>query len=158
MEKKKILIYIILIIIVLLLGIFVAKELFTESTTVMSNKVEAVNQINNSIINNSINNIVDNEIDENNVIENTTENSVSETESNTVSNNSTNKNSSKNKEEIALNMAKEKWGNDNSVSFRNSGTDENGRYIVKVIDAETTNVVVWYYIDVDNNKIETKYM
>lgn len=56
----------------------------------------------------------------------------------------------------AINMAKQEWGEDDSVSFKIDEQTENGKYTISVVDKNTTNVIFWYSVDVKNNTIEEK--
>lgn len=56
------------------------------------------------------------------------------------------------KEEEAIRIAKEDWGEDDSVYFINEAINQDGRYIVRVSDKKTQDTLAWYFIDVETGK------
>lgn len=55
-------------------------------------------------------------------------------------------------EEKAINIAKNDWGDDNSVYFSLGGKNSEGKYIVEVREEETTYLISTYIIDVNTEK------
>ena len=53
-------------------------------------------------------------------------------------------------------MAKEEWGEDDSVTFKIDEQNEKGQFVIQVVDKNTTNVVLEYFVDVNKNTIRQK--
>lgn len=95
-----------------------------------------------------------------NKAENKTENTTNQT-SNTTEN-TTNKPNEENKDEQvklsdedkAKELAKKTYGSSDGVYFKVEQVESNGVYIISVRDAETTNAMAWYKVDVKNQTVK----
>lgn len=160
MEKSTKIIVGILIIALIIMGIvlWTSKEEIKEA-----DKQNSINQIN---ITQSENNLVQNKEEDN---ENKIENIVSEDKQDEILNETTevedltntsqtvdNQKKEENNNEKAINMVKNDWGADDSVSFKIDEQTEDGKYVVSVVDKNTTKVIMWYDVDINNNTIQEK--
>lgn len=103
---------------------------------------ETINEVTNVIVNEEKENIAEN------VVENIQENSSTETfEENP-----------KTLEEKAIQIAKKDYGNGENIKFGVEGIDESGRYIVTVRDANTTEALVFYFVNVSNSTFTKREM
>lgn len=57
------------------------------------------------------------------------------------------------KEEKAVELVKEQWGESSGVYFRNESIDAEGRYIISVRDSKTTNSLAFFVVDVDKGLV-----
>ena len=133
---KKI-IYIGMIIVLIIAGIFVAKQ--------MSEKNETT-QTGANTLKNTNKTVEQNAVEENNIVEpevNEIENNTVETETSELS-----------PEEQAKQIAKDNWGEDDTVYFSYDGKDENGRYVICVREKETTKALYRYYVDVETGTFD----
>ena len=117
-----------------------------------------VNKVVNSVINeikNSVKNEVKNSISENSItnneIENKTDNEIENSNKEVSGPLTTLSDSQK-----AINMAKEEWGEDDSVTFKIDEQNEKGQFVIQVVDKNTTNVVLEYFVDINKNTIKQK--
>lgn len=160
MEKSTKIIVGILIIALIIMGIvlWTSKEEIKET-----DKQNSINQIN---ITQSENNLVQNKEED---TENKIENIVSEDKQDEILNETTevedltntsqtvdNQKKEENNNEKAINMVKNDWGADDSVSFKIDEQTEDGKYVVSVVDKNTTKVIMWYDVDINNNTIQEK--
>lgn len=160
MEKSTKIIVGILIIALIIMGIvlWTSKEEIKET-----DKKNSINQIN---ITQSENNLVQNKEED---TENKIENIVSEDKQDEILNETTevedltntsqtvdNQKKEENNNEKAINMVKNDWGADDSVSFKIDEQTEDGKYVVSVVDKNTTKVIMWYDVDINNNTIQEK--
>lgn len=138
---KKIL-YVILIVAVIIAGICVAKKMSKGEETIRTD----ANVVNNT---NSI--VKENEITGNN-------NTVTEQENNVVEDNTTvdKEVSNLSPEEQAKKLAKDNWGEDNTVYFSFEEVNAEGRYVISVRDKATTRALEWLYIDIETGTIDMK--
>jgi len=104
-----------------------------------------------NIINDLFENVDINSVDENDVEEgqNETENEEDEI-SEEVPNGSVTS-----REEKAVQLVKDTWGEDDSVYFYCQSVDNNGKYIVTVNKKDTT-VIAFFEVDVDNELVTKK--
>lgn len=130
---KKIL-YILIIIALIIAGIFVAKEMSEEN---------GITKTSASTIKNTIKT---NQIEESNKVES----EENKTENNTVENGG----SELSPEEQAKQIAKDNWGEDDSVYYSYDGKDEKGRYVICVREKATTKALYRYYIDLETGSFE----
>ena len=162
---KKFLSAVAIIIVIVLAGYFAGKYLDTVQTNadnVNKNEVKnVVNQVGNKITNsvkNTAHNTTKNETE--NVIENTVTNDVEEekeTEMETEKAPAVNVGQTgEDDRQKAINMAKKEWGEDDNVSFKIDEQSEDGKFVISVVDKNTTKVVFWYSVDIKNNTIEEK--
>jgi len=166
---KKFLCFIAIILVIVLAGYFAGKYLEavqTNADNINKNEVkDVVNQVKNKITN-SVKNTVDN------TIKNETENVIENTVTNTVTNDVEEEKEPEKEEtttpaanvgqtgeddrQKAINIAKKEWGEDDNVSFKIDEQSEDGKFVISVVDKNTTKVVFWYSVDVKNNTIEEK--
>lgn len=135
--NKKIL-YILIIIILIIAGIFVAKQMSEENETTQTGA-------------NTLNNV--NKTNEQNTIG---ENNTVESEENEIENNVKTGTTELSPEEQAKQIAKDNWGEDDTVYFSYDGKDENGRYIICVREQSSTKALYWYYINVETGTFDIK--
>lgn len=158
MEKNTKIIIAVLVIALIILGIVIsvnknkAVQTDNKNTINQSNEVQnVVNWIKNEV--NDVQNNIENTIPENNV-----ENIIDNAQDN--SNNSIQENETSNKEEDnnqkAIDMVKSDWGEDESVNFKIDEQSEDGKYVISVVDKNTTKVLVWYDVDIKNNTIQER--
>ena len=135
MNKK--IIYIIVIIVLIVAGIFVAKQISEENETTQTGA---------NTLNNTSKTTEQNDVEENNTVapeENEIENNTVETGTSELS-----------PEEQAKQIAKDNWGEDDTVYFSYDGKDEKGRYIICVREEATTKALYWYYVDVETGTFD----
>lgn len=158
MEKKsKILLGILAIVLIIFAGYMLAKHMDVLQTNANNEEMnkneinEVVNQVLNEIkdeVQNSVGeNVIQNKID--NTIENSTTNDTNNVETNVAQ-------TGEEDRQKAIDMAKKEWGEDDSVSFKIDEQTEDGKFVVSVVDKNTTKVIFWYAVDVKNNTIEEK--
>lgn len=137
---KKIL-YVILIIAVIIAGVCVATKISEGDKTVKTD-ANAVNNTNNTV--------KQNEVEENNI--------VTEPGNNVVENNETvdKETSDLEPEEKAKQLAKDNWGEDDTVYFCYEEKNSEGRYVISVRDKATTKALEWFYIDIETGTIDMK--
>lgn len=166
-KKVKIIISIILVIIVCIICFFTFKNL---------TKTEEINSdIQNDVIDKNITeeNIIDeNEIEPENIIDE--ENEVKQEEEKETPNNKLEKNSTEvvpsssvyesdsdigttNKKQEAIDLVKEKWGEDSSVDFRCDSVTTNGEYIIAVLSIESATVRNYFRVNLENKTVEIDY-
>ena len=133
---------------------------------VTENKIQKVDNKVQSKTENKGESNVKNTVNNNNIVENTikVQNTVQEENivqkektENTISNVTTNSQAPKeDNNQKAINMVKQDWGEDASVTFKIDEKKENEKYVVSVVDKNTTEVLVWYDVDVKNNTIQVR--
>ena len=125
---------------------------------VTENKVNKVQNKTENVVTNKVENKIENKIENTGVNNNTVQNIVqNEMVENKVNNTTTNPQTPKeNNDQKAINMVKQDWGEDASVTFKIDEKKENGKYVVSVVDKNTTAVLVWYDVDVKNNTIQVR--
>ena len=158
-SKTKILFGILVILLIIVVGVVLAKNISTVQTNTNNNEISK-NEVNKVVdeTTNKIKNEIQNLVEEN-VIESKEENKIEDTINNTNTITKTENNETQTTEsdkEKAINMAKKDWGEDNNVSFKIDEELGNGKFVVSVMDKNTTNVVLWYLVDAKNNTIEEK--
>lgn len=160
MKKDNKMLIIVLIVIVIIIGLWVITNEEDVTTVdkphnnVTENKVQkAENKVTNKA-ENKVENKVENRVANNDVVENTIKNELVE---NTISNvTATTQSEKEDNDKKAINMVKQDWGEDASVTFKIDEKKENGKYVVSVVDKSTTAVLVWYDVDVKNNTIQVR--
>jgi len=159
MNKKKIILISLIILDIIIFGVAVFLTIrlikINESESNINNRIE--NKVNSVISNNVIENKVVNNI-ENNIEENkNTENNAHIHEEQIVDPeqeiNMSAIQKQENNQEKAINIAKQKWGEDSSVEFTFDHIDENGRYVIFVRDIATTRQIDEYAIDIQTGEI-----
>ncbi len=157
MNKKKIVLITLIIIdiIIFTVAIYLTVKLIKTNENTTKNTIE--NKIENAVINNVIENEIKENIIENNVIENVIDHAdIHNTEPISDPEQEIDKNTmykQQTDQEKAINIAKENWGEDNTVEFTFDHVDENGRYVVFVRDIETTRQIDEYVIDIQTEKV-----
>lgn len=152
MNKK---IIIIVVIIVVFIGIFTAVKISKDegnAQTVYSNKTEEVKNTENEIaneVNNETNNNIENEAVNNVIDEEKNENEETDTNKETQN--------AESNEAKAKRIAKNDWGEDDTIYYSYDGTDSNGDYIICVRDKSTTKALCWYHVNVEAETFEVKY-
>ena len=141
----KILFAIIIIVIIAFAGYMLGNYINSNGNGKTVNSKE-VNRVVNSVIN-EINTAVKNAVTDNEIKNEATENKVVE---------DTKPQTSKDERQTAIDMAKEEWGEDDSVTFKIDEQNEKGQFVIQVVDKNTTNVVLEYFVDVNKNTIKQK--
>lgn len=156
-SKFKVLLGVLAILLIIFMGYMFAKYINIVQTNADNENInqdirnEIVDQVSNDLENDIKNIVEENEI--NNELENNIENEVDNKINNEDKEVITNKKDDKQK---AIDMAQNKWGVDDSVSFKIDEQIGNGKFVIKVVDKNTTKVIFWYEVDVENNIIEEK--
>jgi hypothetical protein len=57
----------------------------------------------------------------------------------------------------AIELAKEKWGADETVSFRCDSVTSNGEYIIAVVSNETATVSTYFIVNLEKRTVEVDY-
>lgn len=164
MDKSTKILLIVLAIALIVVG---AVIVFTKSDNVVNNETtnNSVNEaVNNALnwINNEIKNEMGNEVEGNEATENETVSNVVENTNNNGNDKTEDENITENqKEEMAddekaIELVKNKWGEDDSVTFKIDEKTEDGKYSVSVVDKNTTEVLMWYEADIKNETVEEK--
>ncbi len=160
MDKSTKILLIVLAIALIVVG---AVIVFTKSDNVVNN--ETTNNSVNEAVNNAlnwINNEMGNEVEGNEATENETVSNVVENTNNNGNDKTEDENITENqKEEMAddekaIELVKNKWGEDDSVTFKIDEKTEDGKYSVSVVDKNTTEVLMWYEADIKNETVEEK--
>ncbi|MBQ7410773.1 MAG: hypothetical protein IJW20_05280 [Clostridia bacterium] len=106
----------------------------------------------NEVGTNTIENEVENEVDEEPIIENVTElepqGSVYETNSDI---------GTTDKKQQAINLVKEKWGEDDTVTFRCDSVNSKGEYVIAVVSKETATVKNYFKVNLNTKLVEIDY-
>lgn len=106
----------------------------------------------NEVDTNTIENEVENEVDEEPIIENVTElepqGSVYETNSDI---------GTTDKKQQAINLVKEKWGEDETVTFRCDSVNSKGEYVIAVVSKETATVKNYFKVNLNTKSVEIDY-
>jgi len=149
--NKKVFVYVIVVVLVICAGVVTVKNMLKDDKTIETSKnynnIEKENKVANSV------NTIENKIE--NVVENKSEDEEENTEieikpTNPEEKEDTNKDGNKEK---AIEIVKKEWGEDDSVYFEFDKIDSNGNYRIAVRQKSTTNALVWYTVDVENEKI-----
>lgn len=166
MNKK--IVYISICIILILVIIFLMKN---NGGNNISNEVLTENIIEENVLNEE-----ENIIDENTTIVENVINNVAIEESNTVQTiqnaivqdnliSSPEKNAyesekdlgSTSKKQEAINMVKEYWGEDNTVTFSCDSVTSNGEYIIAVVSKNTASVSGYFRVNLEKKTVEVDY-
>ncbi len=166
MNKK--IVYISICIILILVIIFLMKnnggnnisnEVLTENIIEENvlNEEENIIDENTTIVENVINNVA---IEENNTVQ-TIQNAI--VQDNLIS--SPEKNAyesekdlgSTSKKQEAINMVKEYWGEDNTVTFSCDSVTSNGEYIIAVVSKNTASVSGYFRVNLEKKTVEVDY-
>lgn len=158
-RKQKI---VIAIIVIILCIVIVSICLFKSDKN--SEKIVVCNEINeNIILENDINteNIVEeDETKQDNIVEENEETQVVET---TPSSNpqaiyeSDTDVGSTDKKQEAIDLVKETWGEDDTVTFRCDSVTNDGEYIIAVISTQTASVKNYFIVNLENKTVTVDY-
>ena len=149
-KNSKIVIAILLIIAVILICVFVLpKKDSEEQTNNVISTENIVNEIENTV---SETNTVENEFEEEPIIENKTE--VPE-QGKVYEENSSVGTTDKKQEAIAL--VKQKWGEDDTVTFRCDSITNDGEYIIAVISSQSATVKNYFKVNLETETVEVDY-
>lgn len=135
--------------------------------SVIFRKDENTNEVNSNVISNVTNTETENKV-ENTVVENITtknivENQVSkdeQLETRDFSNNIYESNSdigTTNKKEEAINLVKNQWGEDDTVTFSCDSITSDGIYIIAVTSKERAVVLNYFRVDLINKTVTVDY-
>lgn len=159
MEKSTKIIIAVLILALIILGVFiVTSKNDTEQVGNDNNNISQSNEVKDAVnwIKNEVNNTEKTENEDK--VENVINNNEEKLDDETDNNNKTDEKPSS--EEInnqkAIDMVKNDWGEDSSVTFKIDEQTEDGKYVICVVDKNTTKVLVWYDVDIKNNTIQEK--
>ena len=129
-----------------------------QEENINNNDIKQSNEVQNAVewikneVNNNTTNTTQNELPTNAEVKEETKNEENKTE-NTLNQA---QQQEKSNEERAIEMIKNDWGKDDNVTFKIDEQIDNGKYVVSVIDKNTTQVIMWYDVDVKNNTIQEK--
>lgn len=145
---KKIFIIAICVIIIILLCVYGTKGKKTEN-------------IENSTTENVAENILENVADENNTKENTVTEKIENTSSeysitNNIYDQNTGVGTTDNKQK-AIDLVKNTWGEDSTVSFRCDSVTNDGIYIIAVVSKETMSVKNYFRVNLETGDVEVDY-
>lgn len=154
MNKKVIIVFLIVIVVVVL-------------CCTLGNRKENTNTTNENLVNNELE---ENDVDKNlvNTIKNEVEEET-ETEEKTVIENVTKlepqgtvyeTNSdigTTDKKQQAIDLVKEKWGEDGTVSFRCDSVNSKGEYVIAVVSKETATVKNYFKVNLNTKSVEIDY-
>ncbi len=151
-EKLFIVILLIIIVVIVICGVFRKKEEPKEvNENVNENSVENVAQENEVDTNTLNENEVKNEIEEpiiENIIEVEPQGSVYESNSDI---------GTTDKKQQAINLVKEKWGDDDTVTFRCDSVNSKGEYVIAVVSKETASVKNYFKVNLNTKTVEIDY-
>lgn len=120
------------------------------------NSVEETNIVNNASINEN-----ENESVENTQVSSSTKNEVENESRNELTASSVyeeaNDVGSTDKKQEAIDLVKQKWGEDNTVAFRCDSVTGNGEYIIAVISKKTASVKNYFRVNLEKNTVEIDY-
>lgn len=156
----KTVISIVVIIIVIIICIVYSDNSNTTSNNIISNNVIDENVLENKIENT---NIDENKI-ENKIVENKeevkneviVENKV-EVKDQGVVYESDSDIGTTDKKQQAINLVKQKWGEDNTVTFRCDSVTTNGEYIIAVVSSKTASVKNYFIVNLENKTVMIDY-
>ena len=116
----------------------VTNEIVDDETEMIENEVEE--------------NTIENEVVEEEIVENVTEvkpqGSVYESNSNA---------GTTDKKQDAIALVKEKWGEDESVTFRCDSVSNNGEYIIAVVSKDSASVKNYFKVNLETKTVEVDY-
>lgn len=158
---KKFLIVVCIIAVIIFLG-YIGKDM--DLSNLNAKNTSGNNLANSSVITgkntatNNTNNTAKNTTNQTNNVEknttNTTENKANEASNTTQNQTNTVEEVKLSDEDKAKELAKKTYGSSNGVYFKVEQVESNGVYIISVRDAETTNAIEWYKVDVNNQTVK----
>ena len=108
------------------------------------NDVEAKDEVENSI---DTKNIIENEVILDTIVNSNTQNNVYESQTDV---------GTTDKKQQAINLVKEKWGEDDTVTFRCDNIS-NGEYIVAVVSKQTASVQNYFRVNLEKQTVTVDY-
>lgn len=154
MNKKVIVVFFILIIVVILCCTLGNKKENTNITNeiLLNNELEENNVDKNLVNTNTSKNEVEKETKEEPIVENVTklepQGTVYETNSDI---------GTTDKKQQAIDLVKEKWGEDETVSFRCDSVNSKGEYVIAVVSKETATVKNYFKVNLNTKSVEIDY-
>lgn len=109
-----------------------------------NNDVEAKDEVENST---DTKNIIENEVILDTIVNSNTQNNVYESQTDV---------GTTDKKQQAINLVKEKWGEDDSVTFRCDNIS-NGEYIVAVVSKQTASVQNYFRVNLEKQTVTVDY-
>ena len=154
-KNAKIIIAVVLVILVVVLYCVTLRNdenEIVESDDVVNDTVENSVTEKKNIDDEVVNNVVENKIVEEPIIENVIEVKPQGTvyESNSDS-------GTTDRKQDAIALVKEKWGEDNTVTFRCDSVSNNGEYIIAVVSKETASVKNYFKVNLTTKTVEVDY-
>lgn len=125
-------------------------------------------EVNENVLNTTSTNIienVENESIENEIVENTVSNEIAEPiienvtkvePQGTVYESGANHGTTDKKQE-AIDLVKEKWGEDNTVTFRCDSVTSDGEYIIAVVSTKTASVKNYFKVNLAHQTVTIEY-
>ena len=153
-KNAKVIIIVILIIGVIVCCMTLGKNDSEENSETDIENIETNNVIENTAIENEVlNNTIENEVvEEEPIVENITEvkpqGAVYETSTDA---------GTTDKKQQAISLVKEKWGEDNTVTFRCDSVSTNGEYIIAVVSKESASVKNYFRVNLSTKSVEVDY-
>lgn len=126
----------------------------TTSQELIQNNVEEENTVVENTVTNTVTNLVKNEI------ANETTNDTASNTTNSTSNNDKSNDSKLNgagitdKKQIAIELVKEKWGEDDTVDFMFDYVNEDDEYVIAVKDKNSATIKCYFRVDIDTKTVE----
>ena len=154
-KNAKIIIAVVLVVLVIVICCFTFgknkdKENDLDSENTVTNEVvEIAENVTNETESNSV---VENEVVEEEIIENVTEVKPQGTVYESNSNAGTT-----DKKQDAIALVKEKWGEDESVTFRCDSVSNNGEYIIAVVSKDSASVKNYFKVNLETKTVEVDY-
>jgi len=160
--------YVIICIILILVIIYLLKDT-TNNNSNTANEVVEENIVEENTIDESEENIVsENTSSEENVLNTTVNNETNSVQNAIVQDNlisSPEKNAyesekdlgSTNKKQEAINLVKEYWGEDNTVTFSCDSVTSNGEYIIAVTSKNSASVSGYFRVNLEKKTVEVDY-
>lgn len=165
---KKYMKYIILSVCAIMIGVICAVSFYNKDSAENVN-AEEENIVDNSVVEENI--VEENTIAENTIIEENTvveqnvvsnelvENKVSEENTKKIETvyEQDNDVGSTDKKQEAINLVKQKWGQDDTVTFRCDSVTSSGEYIVAVVDKNGSGVKNYFKVNLEKNEVQIHY-
>lgn len=152
--KNKLIIIIIAIVLlaIIWLGYDMLKKEPADANVLSPNLVDENIGLDN-YINDLFSNVIGNEMQENAILNETNSETSNENHDEQKQGSEIPNGSVTSREERAISLVKQEWGDEDGVYFVNESIDSQGRYIVSVRDSATTNALDYYTVDVDKQLV-----
>ena len=155
-KNTKIIIAVVLVILVIVLCFSTMGKNKENENEVKNEKLTVTNEIvddETEMVENEVEeNTIENEVVEEEIVENVTEvkpqGSVYESNSNA---------GTTDKKQDAIALVKEKWGEDESVTFRCDSVSNNGEYIIAVVSKDSASVKNYFKVNLETKTVEVDY-